>query len=50
MEDSRSALMKKTIGERIIPYNPRLDGEQIIKAAADPAFAHVMQELTGTMY
>ena len=32
------------------PYNPRLDGEQIIKAAADPAFAHVMQELTGTMY
>lgn len=50
VEDSRSTLMKKTIGERISPYNPRLDGEQIIKAAADPAFAHVMQELTGTMY
>ena len=48
--DSRSALMKKTIGDRIIPYNPRLDGEQIVKAAADPAFANVMKELTAGMY
>lgn len=47
--DSRSAHLRKLIGDKLIPYNPKLDGEQISRAANDPAFAAVMDELAQRM-
>lgn len=49
MADARSAHLRKLIGDKLIPYNVKLDGEQISRAANDPAFAAVMDELSREM-